>query len=127
MAKAAAAQGAQPGTGRGGRFSDKEPRMPYVLGEHGDIIAILFGNPLASPPRKDMSNKILWVSRPLLTTSSPLTIKASLPGGTIFTTQVPGGPGPSIIDLPKAGCWHLTLTWSQHTDTMDLLYSFPPS
>jgi hypothetical protein len=35
---------------------------------------------------------------------------------------VGGGPGPSIIDLPQAGCWHLALKWSGHTDTMRLTY-----
>jgi hypothetical protein len=38
---------------------------------------------------------------------------------------VAGGPGPSIVDLPAAGCWRLALTWSGHTDTMDLVYRPP--
>jgi hypothetical protein len=42
--------------------------------------------------------------------------------------QVTGGPGPSIVDLPAAGCWRLTLTWRQDPgrrqvrDTLDLAY-----
>jgi hypothetical protein len=35
---------------------------------------------------------------------------------------VPGGPGPSIVNLPQAGCWRLTLAWSGQTDTLDLAY-----
>ena len=31
-------------------FSDAEPQMPHVLGRSGEITAILFGDPLASPP-----------------------------------------------------------------------------
>ncbi|MGI8334574.1 hypothetical protein ACRYCC_31875 [Actinomadura scrupuli] len=108
-------------------FSAAEPRMPYVLGARGDIVAILFGDPLAAPPRRDLSNKILWVSRVPLVPGDPLVVHARLDGtGTRVTRTVPGGPGPSGIDLPRPGCWHLTLTWSGHTDTMDLRYSPQP-
>ncbi|GII57942.1 hypothetical protein Pth03_63310 [Planotetraspora thailandica] len=104
-------------------FTEAEPRMPYVLGTRGDIAAILFGNPLAAPPRPDLSNKILWVSR-VPTDGSPLVVEARLAGSrTVVSRTVAGGPGPSIIDLPDSGCWHLTLTWSGRTDTMDLRYS----
>jgi hypothetical protein len=108
-------------------FSAAEPRMPYVLGARGDIVAILFGDPLAAPPRRDLSNKILWVSRVPLVPGDPLVVHARLDGtGTRVTRTVPGGPGPSGVDLPGAGCWHLTLNWSGHTDTMDLRYSPQP-
>jgi hypothetical protein len=104
-------------------FTAAEPRMPYVLGAHGDIAAILFGNPLAAPPRPDLANKILWVSR-TSPSPGPLSIEARLDGSrTVVTRTVPGGPGPSIIDLPRSGCWHLTLTWARQTDTLDLRYS----
>ena len=36
---------------------------------------------------------------------------------------LPGGPGPSIIDLPAAGCWRLTLRWSGRSDVLDLRYA----
>jgi hypothetical protein len=105
-------------------FTDAEPRMPYVLGADGDIAAILFGSPLAAPPRRDLSNKILWVSRVPSDAADPLVVEARLDGSeTVVTRTVAGGPGPSIIDLPDSGCWHLTLRWSGHTDTLDLRYS----
>lgn len=105
-------------------FSEKEPRMPYVLGQRGDIAAIIFGYPLKQPPLPDRGNKILWVSRAPLETGSPLVIEARLDGvGAVTTRQVNGGPGPSIIDLPQAGCWHLALKWSGHTDSIQLTYS----
>lgn len=108
---------------RGG-FTHAEPRMPYVLSARGDIAAILFGNPLAAPPRPSLNNKILWVSRVPTTPGDPLVVDARLDGSrTTARRTVPGGPGPSIIDLPRSGCWHLTLKWSQHTDLMDLRYS----
>lgn len=113
-------------------FSDPQPRAPYVLGRDGDIAAILFAQPLNAPPGADHNNKILWVSRPDLgggsagAYSPDLRIEARLAGGTETVRRtVTGGPGPSIIDLPTAGCWHLTLQWSGHTDSLDLAYVTP--
>ncbi len=104
-------------------FSEKEPRMPYVLGQRGDIVAIIFGFPLRQPTQPDRSNKILWVSRVEQEAGSPLVIEARLDGqGDVVRREVAGGAGPSIIDLPRAGCWHLDLKWSGHTDTMQLTY-----
>ncbi len=110
-------------------FSDPRPRIPYVLGDSGDIAAILFAQPLATPPSPDHANKILWVSR-VDEDSSPadssLRITATLLDGSATATRVvDGGPGPSIIDLPKPGCWHLTLQWGDNTDTLNLAYMAP--
>jgi hypothetical protein len=105
-------------------FSDPRPRMPYVLGEKGDIVAILFGQPLTAPPSRDHNNKILWVSRE--SDGSSLRITAELADGSATATRVvDGGPGPSIIDLPSPGCWHLTLRWGTRTDTMNLAFVAP--
>jgi hypothetical protein len=35
---------------------------------------------------------------------------------------VPGGPGPSIIDLPVSDCWTLRLSWAGHADELKLRY-----
>jgi hypothetical protein len=109
-------------------FSDPRPQMPFVLGAKGEIGAIVWGNPLIAPPGKDRSNKILWVSHaPLKPGGGDLRISAQRieggnPVGAPLARSVIGGPGPSLIDLP-AGCWHLTLSWWGHTDTMNLQYS----
>ncbi len=106
-------------------FSDRKPRIAYVLGGNGDIVAIFFAQPLTSPPAADQNNKILWVSRVPQDPLATLRIDARLAGGTAAVTRrVAGGPGPSIIDLPEPGCWHLTLHWNGHIDGMDLYY-FP--
>jgi hypothetical protein len=42
--------------------------------------------------------------------------------GAPVTRKVFGGPGPSIINLPSAGCWRLTLRWSGRSDSLDLQY-----
>lgn len=103
-------------------FIDPEPRIPYVLGDRGEIVAILFG-PLASPAAPGRSNKILWVVRD--PGAGPLTIVATRDGGAPQVRQVSGGPGPSTIDLPEPGCWSMELRWSGHTDRLDLRYAAP--
>jgi hypothetical protein len=99
--------------------------MPYVMGSQGNIVAILWAddNPLRVPPLPDRSNKILWVSRPGQQAAATLWIRAALNGaGPTVTRQVTGGPGPSIIDLPTAGCWSVSLSWSGHQDHLELRY-----
>ncbi|MFC4021765.1 hypothetical protein ACFOW4_28040 [Micromonospora sp. GCM10011542] len=119
--------GPLPGWAAGGFSGDA--RAPHVFGAKGDIVAVLFAHPLARVRTDGSANKILWVPRPAATpsvTTSPdaLAITATLDGtDTRVTREVSGGPGPSIIDLPTAGCWHLELRWSGRTDTMDLVYA----
>jgi hypothetical protein len=108
-------------------FTSPKPRMPHVLGRAGDIVAIIFGYPLHSPPSPKRNNKILWVSRTPLQRASELRISAQRldlrgPIGKPVARVVQGGPGPSIIDLPASGCWRLTLRWSGRTDHLDLRY-----
>jgi hypothetical protein len=107
-------------------FSDPRPVMPYTLGDNGRIIAILWGNPLHAPPSNEVNNKILWVARTAGTTLSIDAVRAG--DGKVAHREVPGGPGPSTIDLPGAGCWQLTLSWGNDPalrDTMDLEYVRP--
>ena len=99
--------------------------MPHVLGEAGNIVAILWASrdALHSPPLQDRTNKVLWVSRLPLAGPAPLVIKATLAGSArTATVSVPGGSGPSVIDLPTSGCWTFHLRWSGHTDEPKLRY-----
>lgn len=105
-------------------FSSPRPTMPYVLGDHGDIVAILWAehDPLMVPTAQDRNNKILWVGR--VASEGSLHIKAHLLGSDRTATRtVDGGPGPSIIDLPAAGCWSLDLTWGKQHDHLQLEYA----
>jgi hypothetical protein len=101
--------------------------MPYVMGDRGDIVAILWADydPLHTPPQANINNKILWVSKMIPGGPfTPLRIQATLDGtNQTVTRQVAGGPGPSIINLPAAGCWSLSLSWSGHQDHLSLRYS----
>ena len=103
-------------------FSPPTQRMPYVLGDRGDIVAILWADhdPLSAPPRADRNNKILWASP----YGGTLRIEATRDGssGTVVRT-VDGGPGPSIIDLPEPGCWTFDLRWGGHHDRLRLGYA----
>jgi len=111
-------------------FSGPRPRIPHILGSSGEIVAILFGYPLYAPPLPRRNNKILWVSRHPHSRAS-LWIRAQLmdqsrPVGAPIRRIVPGGPGPSFVDLPSPGCWRLTLSWSGRRDSLDLEYRVPP-
>jgi hypothetical protein len=115
--------GALPVWARAG-FSGDGSGNPHVFSKNGDMVGVLFGNPLTAPPAADRGNKILWVSKLPIATPSDFAIVATLAGtGETVRPRVDPAPGPSIIDLPEAGCWRLTLSWSGHVDTMDLTYS----
>ena len=93
---------------------------PYVFGQHARIVAVLF-RPLSVDPQASRSNKILWVSRPKLTHPDDLLINGrNLSTNETVKLKVAGGPGPSTIDVPSPGCWRLNLTWSGHSDSIDL-------
>jgi len=48
-------------------------------------------------------------------------ITATLEGTSTSTTiDLHSAPGPSIVDMPMPGCWHLSLAWGTHTDGIDL-------
>jgi hypothetical protein len=108
-------------------FSDPKPRIAHVPGASGRIVAILFGYPLHAPPARNRNNKILWAARLPTDPGSDLRIRAqrmvgSRAVGAAVARRVRGGPGPSIVDLPSAGCWRLTLRWSGRVDSLDLAY-----
>jgi hypothetical protein len=119
--------GVLPSWARGG-FSDAKPRIAHVTGRSGTIMGILFAQPLEAPPAKTHNNKILWVARVGTSTFTDLRIAAqrmvgSHTVGKPVARVVNGGPGPSIIDLPAAGCWRLDLKWAGHRDTLDVRYA----
>jgi len=105
-------------------FSDDGSGVPHVFSERGDIIAVLFSYPLMASTDPDITNKILWVSRLPQQPMHPLTIEATLDGTTTpVAREIGGGPGPSSVNLPGAGCWRLTLNWSGHSDAITLRFT----
>lgn len=109
-------------------FSPPSVAMPHVLGSRGDIVAVLWAqhDPLVTPTPPGRANKILWVSKLSVGSSLEITARQLIGGTAVGAVQrrtVLGGPGPSTIDMPTAGCWQFTLRWSGHVDTVNLPYA----
>ncbi|MYS84096.1 hypothetical protein GTZ85_28735 [Streptomyces sp. SID5474] len=91
------------------------------------MVAILLGYPYSAPARPGRPSRILWAARPgpagADRPSRVLRIEATLVGGgDVVIREVVNGPGPSDIDLPAPGCWHLDLSWSGRTDAVNIPY-----
>jgi hypothetical protein len=102
-------------------FSDPNPAVPHVFSSHGRMVAILFGATLSSPPAAGVNNKILWVARDGRDASAPLRLDA-VRAGTTAHVRREVAVGPSTVDLPRPGCWRITLRWGSQHDTIDLDY-----
>jgi hypothetical protein len=111
-----------------------EEKLPPALGGTelwvSWALAVLWArhDPLYSPPKPGRGNKILWVSRVPLSAPGNLEIAARrLVGGravgAVVHRAVIGGPGPSLVDMPTAGCWQFSLRWSGQRDSVDLTYT----
>ena len=112
-------------------FTNPTAPVTQVVGEHGDIIGVVFGQPLHAPsPAAGRGNKILWVANPgapvVATSPTPhisglLRIDATLEGSDLRAVkELPLGP--SYVDMPRAGCWTFTLTWGGHRDRLAVPY-----
>jgi hypothetical protein len=101
-------------------FSDPEPVATYAIGQGGDMVAILFGRALHAPVDPAENNKVLWVPR--VGGAGPLHIRAVLQGSDETADVDLPGVGPSYVDMPRAGCWRMTLTWDGHQDVVELPY-----
>lgn len=115
-------------------FDPPGQKVRQVHGSRGQILAVVFADPLRAPPKRGYGNKILWLVAPGAPTARPaepgssgdLRIDASLIGSALTVRRiVPGGPGPSLVDMPRAGCWRFDLSWGGHQDTVVLPYSSP--
>jgi hypothetical protein len=112
--------GALPAWARTG-FSTAGLHTPHVISDHGQMIGVLFVQ-LRVHQSPGTNNKILWVARD--PGFGPLRITAQLDAsGRTVTRTIPDGPGPSIVDMPAAGCWRMTLRWSGHSDTIAFRYA----
>jgi hypothetical protein len=102
--------------------------LPYVLAIPSGAAGFIFGYPLRAGHPQSPTNKILWVvglprnGSPLEVSGHPL--NATTPS--IHETQpADSGPGeiyPSVIDVPKPGCWHFDLSWAGNHATVELEY-----
>ncbi len=115
-------------------FNPPDQKVRQVQGSRGQILGVVFADPLRAPAKRGYGNKILWLVAPGAPTATPahpgtsedLRIDASLIGSALAVRRiVPGGPGPSLVDMPRAGCWRFDLSWDGHQDTVVLPYSAP--
>jgi hypothetical protein len=97
--------------------------VPWALGTQGNTVAYVFATQLvagASPRVNGTNNKILWVSEDS-TSGAGVTVEGRPLGQTQPVVTIQGGP--SIVDVPTAGCWTFRLSWSasgQHSSTINL-------
>jgi hypothetical protein len=111
-------------------FTPPDQSVPQVRGARGEILGVVFGDPLRAPSVAGHGNKILWLTSPTTRTASPhttedpaLKIHATLNGSQMVADRVvAGGPGPSLVDMPAPGCWTFTLTWSGRVDQLAVPY-----
>jgi hypothetical protein len=83
--------------------------VPWALATGGQAVAYLFARQLVAgnSPRVDgTNNKILWVAKG---DPSNFVVQGIPPGGTQAAVTLNGGP--SIVDVPSAGCWKFHLMW----------------
>jgi len=99
----------------------------FVMSAEGNLIG-MFG-PLYAGNRGEYANKILWVVRePREGAPLRLTLRPVQRAAPVITIEQPAdsSPGeiyPSTVDVPTAGCWHVTAEWNDNQATLDLLYS----
>lgn len=102
--------------------------LPYIVATQALAGGFIFGYPLRAGHPQGPSNKILWVvgmprdGSALVIEGHPL----KSPKPSIRVTQpADSGPGeiyPSIVDVPRSGCWHFDLSWASHHAVVELLY-----
>ena len=103
--------------------------IPYALSAGDAAGAFFFANPVRAGHPTNPANKILWIVRfprngnPLRITAHfgadpSLIVRASWPAD-----SEPGEIYPSDLDLPRPGCWSLTLAWGKHRTSIDVRVS----
>lgn len=99
-----------PAWAQGGWSQPHAPwEVPWALGTGGNAVAYLFATELvAGPsPRVDgTNNKVLWVAKGA---APSFMVEAHPLGESRPLISIAGGP--SIVDLPTAGCWTFQLSW----------------
>jgi hypothetical protein len=107
--------------------------VPYALASGAKAAAFFFADPLRVGHPTNPSNKVLWVVR-FPRDGKPLIITARRAVGSSPVVRIKreadSGPGeiyPSYVDLPKPGCWQLSLAWGVHRASIDVQVQNPRS
>jgi hypothetical protein len=84
--------------------------VPWALGTGGNAAAFLFTTQLVAVPNPlsdGASNKVGWAAK----NAYNFVVERWGPGLSQPVVTVPGGP--SIVDVPTAGCWTFRLLWGK--------------
>ncbi|MGH3429867.1 MAG: hypothetical protein ACRDQZ_20245 [Mycobacteriales bacterium] len=112
-------------------FSDSSPGptpWPAAISQRGTVAAVVFGYPLRAGNPTGRMNKVLWIMKlprlgsPLRIEARPVDASKPLIRATVPSDSSPGEIYPSYVNVPRAGCWRLTLQWAGHEDAIDLHY-----
>ena len=98
----------------------------FAVGVHRKALAY-FAHLRAGHPTNP-ANKILWIVHPprgldLVIRAHPLAAAHPLITVRRPADSSPGPIYPSYVDVPRAGCWAITLRWSGDIDSFDLAYA----
>lgn len=101
--------------------------LPVAIAQPPILAGFIFGYPLRAGHPENPSNKVLWVvstgrTGPLVVDAHPLGSAAPTVEYSFPDNSGPGNIYPSGVDVPSAGCWHLTFAWDERTAAMDLEY-----
>ena len=99
---------------------------PYSVSADAGAAAFFFAPTLRAGDPSNPANKVLWVVR-YPRNGHPLKISGRYGGNAKLTAHSswpadssPGAIYPSYVNLPKAGCWELTLRWGTHRTRLDV-------
>lgn len=97
--------------------------VPWAFGTQHTTVAYLFATQLVagpSPRVNGTNNKVLWEAKDL-PSGGGVTVVGHPLGQSQPVVTIAGGP--SITDVPTAGCWTFVLSWGangQHSSTINL-------
>jgi hypothetical protein len=102
--------------------------LPYVIANPPNTGAFLWANPLRAGHPGNPSNKIFWVVG-LPRNGTALQVAGHPAGASTPTIHdlIPANSSPreiypSIVDVPKPGCWHFDLSWAGHKAAVELQF-----
>ncbi len=102
--------------------------LPYLVATPPIAAGFLFGAPLRAGHPTDPTNKILWVvgepreGAELRIIGHPFEASTPEVQTSVLASSSPGEIYPSVVDVPRPGCWHFDLYWAGHTAGVELAY-----
>ena len=100
-----------------------------LVGARHHIAGDVFGWPLRAPADPGHANKILWRTRH--SGGGDLFVSALLNGSALMVhrrveqTMSVDTAMPSMVNVPRAGCWTFSLRWGRQRDVVAVRYTTP--